>query len=73
MSKKLKFDFMLLFTVFMVVVYIGVGCYLLFSPSFNYVPRNIKVVFSAFFILYGIFRFVRVYPKLFKRNRYEDD
>jgi hypothetical protein len=35
------------------------GFYLLFSPKFSYLPKEVKVIFSVFLFLYGAFRIVR--------------
>jgi hypothetical protein len=73
MGNRQNFDFMAIFGLFMVVIYIGVGLYLLLTDTFNYIPMHIKVVFAAFFILYGIFRFVRIYPKIRNKKNYYDE
>jgi uncharacterized membrane protein HdeD (DUF308 family) len=73
MSRKFNFDFMIFFSLLMVVLYIGIGIYLLTSPLYTYIPMHIKSIFAIFFILYGIFRFVRIYPNITKKNRHEDE
>ena len=73
MSRKFNFDFMIFFSLLMVILYIGIGIYLLASPLFAHIPMHIKSIFAIFFILYGIFRFVRIYPKLFKKNNHENE
>ena len=60
--------FMIYFGFFMVVLYLGLGCYILFSPSFPDIPQNIKMVFGFFFIAYGVFRLVRSLMTM-KQNR----
>jgi hypothetical protein len=35
------------------------GFWLLFSPRFNYLTKEIKVIFAVFLFLYGAFRIVR--------------
>ncbi len=73
MSKKLNFDFMIIFSLIMVVMYIGLGIYLIVSKSFDYIPTTYKSVFAFFFIIYGVFRFVRIYPNLKNKKDYEKD
>ena len=73
MSRKINFDFMVIFSLLMVVLYIGIGIYLLVSKSFDYIPMHIKGIFAVFFIMYGVFRFVRIYPNITKKNRHEDE
>ncbi|MEI6766409.1 MAG: hypothetical protein WCM76_12265 [Bacteroidota bacterium] len=53
-----------IFSLVMVVTYIGVGIYLLVSPKFVQIQKEVKVIFAVFFMLYGIFRLARTWPKL---------
>jgi hypothetical protein len=64
MDRKWNFSFMNIFSLVMVATYIGVGIYLLVSPKFGQIQKEIKVVFAIFFMLYGIFRLARTWPKL---------
>lgn len=64
MGKRWNFSVMNIFSLFMVLVYIGLGIYILITDQFNYIPTMYKVVFSIVMILYGIFRFVRVFFKI---------
>ena len=40
-------------------LFIFLGFWLLFSPRFNYLTKEIKVIFAVFLFLYGAFRIVR--------------
>jgi hypothetical protein len=73
MSGKFNFDFMLIFSLLMVILYVGIGVYLLVTPKYDYIPKEIKGIFAVFFILYGVFRFVRIYPNLTKKNGHENE
>ena len=73
MPGKFNFSFMVIFSLVMVLLYIGIGIYLLVSKTFDYIPMQYRSVFAIFLMLYGIFRFVRIYPKLTNKRRYEDD
>lgn len=64
MSRKWNFSPMNIFSLFMVVVYIGLGIFILLTDKFDYVPSAFRTLFAIIMILYGIFRFVRVYFKL---------
>lgn len=55
--------FMLIFGVLMICLYIALGISLIFMTKFTYIPSEIRVIFGAFFIIYGIFRLVRFYYK----------
>ena len=60
--------FMIYFGFFMVVLYVGLGCFILYPSTLPDIPQNIKFVFGFFFIAYGIFRLVRSLMTL-KNNR----
>lgn len=64
MGKPWKFDFMSIFSLFMVLVYLGMGIFIMVTHTFDYVPLNFRLIFGTVMILYGIFRFVRVYYKI---------
>ena len=55
---------MLYFGFFMVALYIGLGSLFLFFPVFTYLPENVKTIFGAFFVIYGVFRLVRLIQKV---------
>lgn len=64
MGTKWNFSVLNIFSLVMVVVYLGSGIFILATDKFNYVRTEIRVVFGSFLIIYGIFRLVRVYFKL---------
>lgn len=64
MEKRWNFSVWNIFSLLMVAVYIGLGILLLTSHSLDYIPTMYRVVFAVVMILYGIFRFVRVYFKI---------
>jgi len=76
MGKKLNFDFMVIFGLLMVIMYVGMGFYFLlysgFYAKFN-IPPEIRIFFGIFLVAYGFFRFVRIYPKLKNKKDYEND
>jgi uncharacterized membrane protein YidH (DUF202 family) len=63
----------------MILVYVGLGLYCIFYPNFNErfgIPKEyggLNIIFGIFLIVYGIFRFVRVYPKITNKKEYEDE
>jgi hypothetical protein len=64
---KWNFNVMNIFGLFMVVVYMALGLYILFAKTFraNYnIPSEMRIVFGSLLIIYGIYRFVRIYFKL---------
>ncbi len=56
---------MLYFGVFMVFIYLMLGLCLIFAPILKYIDKEPKVIFGIFFVVYGIFRLIRIYPKIF--------
>jgi hypothetical protein len=64
MSSKWNFNVMNIFGLVMVAFYIAAGLYILLTHTFNYVPSEFRIMLGAFLILYGIFRFVRIFVKL---------
>jgi len=59
--------FMMYFGMLMVAIYIGLGVVLMFVPVFEYIPKNMRVIFGIFFLMYGLLRLSRIYQK-FKNN-----
>jgi membrane protease YdiL (CAAX protease family) len=50
-------------------LFFALGFYILLSPTFDYLSKEMRVIFAVFLFLYGTFRIVRyVY-----RNRREED
>jgi cytochrome c biogenesis protein CcdA len=64
MGGRMKFSVLTIFGLFMVLVYLGMGVFILVTHTFDYIPVTFRVVFAIIMILYGIFRFVRIYYKL---------
>ncbi|MEI6124066.1 MAG: hypothetical protein WCQ95_10630 [Bacteroidota bacterium] len=79
MGKKLNLGFTVIFSLFMIPVYLGMGLYCIFYVDFNAkfgIPieySGVGIFFGVFLIVYGIFRFVRIFPKLKNRRDYEKD
>jgi hypothetical protein len=64
MEGRWNFSFMDIFSLFMVLVYFGLGIYLFVTDTLDYIPSMYRVVFAVIMILYGSFRLVRVISKL---------
>ncbi|MBC8314900.1 MAG: hypothetical protein H8E51_05310 [Bacteroidetes bacterium] len=62
--------FNLYFTILIVLGFFVLATFLLVSPSFSDLSKEIRVIFSVFLYLYGIFRVVRV---ITKRKRRDDE
>jgi len=63
-------SFLFYFGIIMVLVYIGLGAWILFGNSFIYLSNNIRFAFSFFIIAYGFFRLIRI---IIKYKNYEKD
>jgi len=53
-----------IFSTFMVLFYLGVGSFLLFSNNLNYIDRPIRVIMGSTFVFYGLYRAYRAYVKI---------
>jgi len=65
MQKFLKY-----FSYLVVALYFFLGIYILVSPAFIYLSRQIKIIFAVFLFLYGAFRLARIWTK--SREREEE-
>jgi hypothetical protein len=53
-----------IFSIFMVVFYLGVGCYFIFFTTLSYLDKPVLVIVGSAFIFYGLFRAYRAYVKI---------
>ncbi|MBL7137918.1 MAG: hypothetical protein ISS17_04000 [Bacteroidales bacterium] len=63
--------FNIYFSILISLGFFVLATFLLVSPSFSYLSIEIRVVFSVFLYLYGLFRIARVLTKR-KRRDHED-
>jgi uncharacterized membrane protein len=56
------------FTLVVIVLYFFLGVYILVSPAFSYLTKEIKIIFSVFLFLYGGFRLARLWSKYRDRD-----
>ncbi|MEI7499005.1 MAG: C4-dicarboxylate ABC transporter [Bacteroidota bacterium] len=63
MQKFAKF-----FSWFVILLYFVLGVYVLVSPRFQHLPKEIKYIFAIFLFLYGAFRLARIWTKSRERN-----
>ena len=54
-----------------ILMFFVLGAFVLFSPNFNYIPGNFRVLIAIFILLYGIYRLISSFRK-FKKNREEE-
>lgn len=72
MGKSFLSKFLFYFGVAMIAVYFIMGIAFIFFPVFAHIPKNVKIVFGIFFIVYGFFRLARLYLKIKDQKKYED-
>lgn len=72
-GNKFLSDFMIVFGFIMVACYIGIGLFLLISNSMKYIDLNMRIIFASFFMVYGLFRLVRLIGKIKENRNYEND
>ena len=53
-----------IFSLFMVVFYLGIGSYFLFYSNLSYLDKSIRVIIGSTFIFYGSYRAYRAYVKI---------
>jgi uncharacterized membrane protein len=51
------------FSWFVILLYFILGIYILVSQRFNYLTKEIKIIFAIFLFLYGSFRMARLWTK----------
>jgi hypothetical protein len=56
------------FSWFVILLYFVLGVFVLVSPRFQYLSKEVKVIFAAFLFLYGCFRIARVWTKNREHN-----
>ncbi len=65
-------NFMHWFGLVTIATYFILGIYIMYTDSLNYMDKNIRIVFSFFFLAFGLFRGVRWLQKNKSRKYYED-
>ena len=58
------------FSWFVILLYFVLGIFVLVSPKFQYLSKEVKVIFAVFLFLYGGFRLARLWSK--NREQHED-
>jgi hypothetical protein len=53
-----------IFSIFMVVFYLGVGSYFVFYSDLSYLDKSVRVIMGSTFIFYGLYRAYRTYVKI---------
>jgi hypothetical protein len=53
-----------IFSIFMVLFYLGVGWYFVFYSDLSYLDKPVRVIMGSTFIFYGLYRAYRAYVKI---------
>lgn len=65
-----------IFSIFMVLFYLGMGIYLIFYFKNTTLDRSVLVIFGSVIFFYGLYRAYRTYVSIvelfFRRNRDEE-
>jgi len=55
---------MAIFSVFMVIFYLGVGYYFIFLSNLSYLDKPVRVIMGSTLMFYGLYRAYRAYVKI---------
>jgi hypothetical protein len=61
---KLMQQVLAIFSIFMVLFYLGVGYYFIFLSNLSYLDKAVRVIMGSTFIFYGLYRAYRTYVKI---------
>jgi len=53
-----------IFSIFMVVFYLGVGSFMVFDKRYLVLDKAVRIIIGTSFIIYGIFRAFRTYIQI---------
>ncbi len=53
-----------IFSVFMVIFYLGIGIYFIFFSDLSYLDKPVSVIMGSALIFYGLYRAYRTYVKI---------
>jgi hypothetical protein len=65
-DNKLMQQVIAIFSIFMVLFYLGVGCYFVFYSNLSYLDKPVRVIMGSTFIFYGLYRAYRTYIKIYE-------
>jgi Na+/phosphate symporter len=62
-----------IFSVFMVLFYLGVGWYIIFRFNLSYLDKAVRIIMGSTFLFYGLYRAYRAYVKIVEVFFTKDD
>ena len=63
-GNRLMQQVMAIFSVFMVLFYLGVGYYFIFLSNLSYLDKPVRVIMGSTLMFYGLYRAYRAYVKI---------
>jgi hypothetical protein len=63
-GNKLMQQVIAIFSIFMVLFYLGMGYYFIFLSNLSYLDKAVRVIMGSTFIFYGLYRAYRTYVKI---------
>lgn len=63
-ENRLMQQVIVIFSIFMVFFYLGVGSFLIFFTDLSYIDKAVRVIIGSAFIFYGLYRAYRAYVKI---------
>jgi hypothetical protein len=63
-GNRLMQQVMAIFSVFMVIFYLGVGYYFIFLSNLSYLDKPVRVIMGSTLMFYGLYRAYRAYVKI---------
>jgi hypothetical protein len=63
-ENKLMQQVIAIFSLFMVIFYLGVGIFLIFYSGLSYLDKAVRIIMGSTFIFYGLYRAYRSYVKI---------
>lgn len=62
-----------IFSIFLVVLYLGAGIYFVFFSDWSYLDKSVRVIAGVAFIFYGLYRAYRTYTNIVEVFFTKDD
>ena len=63
-GNKLMQQVTAIFSIFMVLFYLGVGYYFVFLSNLSYLDKPVRVIMGSTLMFYGLYRAYRAYVKI---------
>ena len=63
-GNKLMQQVLAIFSIFMVLFYLGVGYYFVFLSNLSYLDKTVRIIMGSTFIFYGLYRAYSTYVKI---------